>query len=121
MWLRLMVIVLILVLIAGNAGAFEIADDNFNHFTVGFAIGCISTKWIDTQYVVYDKAMSDKVLHERFEIKKVKQKDFWYYAIPAATLVLYATIKEATDTKWDWRDFGYTIAGGIGGVALISW
>lgn len=101
--------------------AFEIKEDRFVHASIGFMVGTISTKWMDSQYTAWDFSLSKIEANEKFcLIKRCKEKDFWYYAVPVLSVFSYAIIKELTDEYFDFTDLVYSVAGGVAGITLIS-
>ncbi|OGF50382.1 MAG: hypothetical protein A2231_02490 [Candidatus Firestonebacteria bacterium RIFOXYA2_FULL_40_8] len=119
---RVIIIVLVLVLFAMNskARAVEIPDDKFNHAMIGFAIGAISTKWMDAQYTLEYKTCTTEGLLKICD-RRMKEKDLWFYTVPVLTIIGYALIKEITDSNFDENDFLYSVVGGVAGITLISW
>ena len=118
---KIMIIVLIFVLFGLNTQvrALEIPEDKFGHAAIGFIIGAVSTKWMDAQYTVEYKFSKDN--GGMFLIKKSKERDFWFFAVPVISIISYGIVKELTDTRFDNADFLYSVAGGVAGITLISW
>lgn len=119
--IKILIIVLILVLFGLNAqvSALEIPEDKFGHAAIGFLIGAVSTKWMEAQYTLEYKCSMYGLM--KICDKKMKDKDFWFYAVPVLSIVSYAVVKEITDGRFDNADFLYSVAGGVAGITLISW
>lgn len=67
--------------------------------------------------VPWDKAIHFSVGYVASDVA-LKVKDAWW--VPVAVSATLAAGKEASDARWDWADFGATMAG-CGAKFLVRW
>ena len=105
-----------------NADFFVDYGHQANHFSAGFTIGTITTKVLQEMFYVSEiQIMSDSYIEGRATYKRYRNKDFWYYAVPMAVVVLAGVWKESRDSYFDYEQLGWTCIGGGCAITLVSW
>jgi hypothetical protein len=108
-----------------NINAFDLDNAEFEHnllhFSAGYITGAVMTKIVDIQYSTYVIVYSDQYMVGSYCQKIMKKKDFWYYFYPMIAVVSVAFAKEATDSQFNFQQFGYSVLGGTLGMITISW
>lgn len=93
-----------------------IEQDKILHFSAGYII-FTGSSWFQNQWSIKDETIGT---YKKF-ISEKDNKDP-YRIFSWLCVITIASLKEGTDTQWDWNDWTATILGaGVGSIIVYTW